>query len=71
MGADPVENEVLTADEVAHLLRLSPKTVRMKAAVGELPAKKVGKVWRFVRSDIDAYLRHSEAGHVAAGRGPR
>jgi len=65
-----VENEVLTAQEVARLLRLSAKTVRMKAAEGELPAKKVGKVWRFVRSDIEAYLRHPTPTVPAIARSP-
>jgi PTS system nitrogen regulatory IIA component len=66
-----VEPEVLTADEVARLLRLSAKTVRMKAGKGEIPAKKVGKVWRFVRSDLEAYLRHSEPEPTAPGRAVR
>ena len=71
MGADAVETEVLTAEEVARLLRLSAKTVRIRAGRGEIPAKKVGKVWRFIRADIEAYLRQSESDIGVSGRSAR
>ena len=49
--------EILTADEAARLLRVSTKTVLSLARDGELPGEKVGRAWRFVRSDLLAHLR--------------
>lgn len=54
--------EVLTADEAASLLRVSTKTVLALARDGVLPGEKVGRAWRFVRSDLLRHLR---------GQGPR
>jgi excisionase family DNA binding protein len=41
---------LLTVGEVARYLRLEPETVRAMARRGELPALKVGRVWRFNKS---------------------
>lgn len=55
----PEDNEVLTADEAAALLRVSTKTVLSLARAGSLPGEKVGRAWRFVKSDVLAYVRGS------------
>ncbi|MDE0225824.1 MAG: helix-turn-helix domain-containing protein [Gammaproteobacteria bacterium] len=54
-------DEVLTADEAAELLKLSKKTVLRHARRGELPATKVGRVWRFRRSELLAFLTSGPA----------
>jgi len=36
-----------TVDDVADYLKLQPETIRSMARRGELPALKIGKVWRF------------------------
>lgn len=48
--------EVLTAEEAANLLRVSTKTVLALARRGFLPGEKVGRAWRFLRSDLLGYL---------------
>jgi excisionase family DNA binding protein len=48
---------LVDADEIAELLRLHPKTVRLKARRGEIPAYRIGKFWRFRKSEIDRSLR--------------
>jgi excisionase family DNA binding protein len=48
---------LVDADEIAELLRLHPKTVRLKARQGEIPAHRIGKFWRFRKSEIDCWLR--------------
>ena len=55
----PEDQEVLTADEAAALLRVSTKTVLALARAGSLPGEKVGRAWRFVKSDVLAYVRGS------------
>lgn len=51
------DHEVLTADEAAALLRVSTKTVLALARAGTLPGEKVGRAWRFVKTDVLAYVR--------------
>lgn len=53
---DTTLREVLTAAEVAELLRLSAHQVRRLAAAGELPAARFGGAWRFSRRAIDDLL---------------
>lgn len=53
----PRQPEVLTTDEVAVLLRVSTKTVLALARTGALPGEKVGRAWRFLRSDVLSYVR--------------
>jgi excisionase family DNA binding protein len=45
-----------TVDEVADYLKLQPETIRSMARRGELPALKIGKVWRFQRHAIHEML---------------
>jgi excisionase family DNA binding protein len=47
-----IPESLWTVKEVARYLQLKPETVRALARRGELPAVKIGKVWRFDRSAI-------------------
>lgn len=49
-------NEILTGAEAAGLLRVSLKTVLRLARGGDLPGRKVGREWRFARSELFAWL---------------
>jgi excisionase family DNA binding protein len=51
------EPEILTRDEAAELLRLSAYAVRDMARKGILPARKVGRGWRFYKPDVVEWLR--------------
>lgn len=48
--------ELLTIREVARYLGLSERTVYDKARRGEMPAIKVGRVWRVRRRDLEEWL---------------
>lgn len=50
------EGEILTVSEVARFLRVPKSTVYKLARVGELPASKIGKHWRFLRRDIHEWM---------------
>lgn len=50
------EGEILTVMEVAQFLRVPKSTVYKLARVGELPASKIGKHWRFLRRDIHEWI---------------
>jgi excisionase family DNA binding protein len=47
---------LLTADEVADLLRVSTMTVYRLIRRGELPAVRVGRNYRVRSGDLDTYL---------------
>jgi excisionase family DNA binding protein len=47
---------LLKVEEVARILRLKPDTIRAMARRGDLPAIKLGRVWRFRRSSITQLL---------------
>ena len=51
-----VSADVLSVKEVADILRIGETTVRRLAASGELPAKMIGKRWRFSRQEILSLL---------------
>jgi len=47
-----LDDAILTIEEVAQYLRVSERTVYEWAQKGEIPAGKIGAVWRFKKSDI-------------------
>ncbi|MCH8147438.1 MAG: helix-turn-helix domain-containing protein [Planctomycetes bacterium] len=49
--------EILTAKELAKLMRVSPDTIYALAARGELPGRRVGRIWRFPKDAIETYIR--------------
>jgi excisionase family DNA binding protein len=46
----------MTASEVADLLHLPVSTVYYLARRGELPARRVGRTWRFLRPRLEEML---------------
>ena len=55
------EPEILTTDEAAELLRLSPYAVRDMARKKSLPAIKIGKGWRFHRQGLLDWVKEGKA----------
>jgi excisionase family DNA binding protein len=48
--------DVLDLNEVAEILRVHPKTVRLLAQSGRIPAFRMGRLWRFSRSKIIQWI---------------
>jgi len=48
--------EILTLEEVAAYLRLTPQTIYKWAQDKRIPAVKLGKEWRFRRSILDRWI---------------
>jgi PTS system nitrogen regulatory IIA component len=59
-------NDILTTEEVAHYLRVSERTVYEWAQKGEIPAGKIGTVWRFKRTEIERWINE----RLPADEGP-
>ena len=49
-------DEVMTAREVAELLRMPTSTVYELARKGVLPASRLGRTWRFLRPRLEELL---------------
>lgn len=48
--------ELLTVEQVAALFKLAPRSVRFHATTQQLPGLRIGRSWRFRRSDLEAFL---------------
>jgi len=53
----PVEQRYVTLAEAANYLGMSPKTLYGWAEHGMMPGYKVGRVWRFDRTELDQFVR--------------
>ncbi len=49
-------DDILTIEEVAKYLRVSERTVYDWAQKGEIPAGKIGTVWRFKKDEIEKWV---------------
>ena len=52
-------DDVMTASEVGALLHLASSSVYDLARRGAIPGHRVGRAWRFIRQEIEDWLRAS------------
>jgi excisionase family DNA binding protein len=55
-AATLTSSEVMTAREVAEMLRMPTSTVYELARKGVLPARQLGRTWRFLRPRLEELL---------------
>lgn len=60
-------DDILTIEEVAKYLRVSDRTVYDWAQKGEIPAGKIGTVWRFKKSEVENWVNE----RLSSGYGTR
>jgi excisionase family DNA binding protein len=60
MNQTRVLPEVLTLQEAADYLRLSPSKIRGLAVAGKLPGRQVDRAWRFLKVALEDWLRGSD-----------
>ena len=63
-GATPARTpapRVLNLEQVAELLDAHPKTVRLMAQAGKIPAFRVGRLWRFSAVRIHEWIDTPQA----------
>ena len=51
------KDELLTVAETCRYLKVTPRTLYRYIKDGDLPAFKLGKEWRFVRSELEQWIR--------------
>lgn len=59
----------LSADVIAAYLGVTKETVYTWIAERSMPAHKVGRLWKFQTSDVDAWVRGGGAAIPDAGEG--
>ncbi len=66
---EAIEIKLLTPREVALMLNISEYTVRDYARRGIIPARKIGKMWRFAETDVAEWLKGSslDSGFIVSG----
>ena len=57
MPMTPADTDILTLHELHGYLKIPKPTLYALAQNGRIPAAKVGKHWRFRRTDIDEWLK--------------
>ena len=63
-----IDEALLTTEEVLEYLQVNLRTVYRLIKAGKIPAVRVGRQWRFRKSDIDAWL-DSQRTHSARPAG--
>ena len=61
-----VDEAFLTTDEVLDYLHVNLRTVYRLIKAGKIPAVRVGRQWRFRKTDIDAWLVSQQAADASA-----
>ncbi|MBI3381000.1 MAG: helix-turn-helix domain-containing protein [Aquabacterium sp.] len=61
MPSKPDAGEILTIKEIADFLKVTERTIYRLAAAKSIPAFKVGGSWRFVRAEIDMWIRQQSS----------
>jgi excisionase family DNA binding protein len=60
-NADPLFEQLLDTDEAAALLKIHPKTLQQMARNGQIIGIRIGKLWRFRASVLNAWLEQKIA----------
>ena len=51
------DSELLTVAETCRYLKIGPRTLYRYIQTRRMPAFKLGKEWRFIRADLEQWLR--------------
>ena len=51
------DTDILTVEDLHSYLRIPRPTIYVLAQSGRIPAAKIGRHWRFRRTDIDEWMR--------------
>ncbi|HKC95489.1 MAG TPA: helix-turn-helix domain-containing protein [Nitrospira sp.] len=51
------KSEIMTAEETCRYLKITQRTLYRYLRNRQIPAFKLGKEWRFVRSDLEQWIR--------------
>ena len=69
--SDVTSDRWLSVDEIAGYLGVKRYTIYKWIERKNMPAHKVGSLWKFKRDEIDDWVRNGEAGESSQTRKPR
>jgi len=58
-----IKNETWDVSKAAEYFDVSPQTIRKEAESGNLPARKVGREWKFSSIALYKFLNHRNGGN--------
>ncbi len=61
------EERLMSVHEMAEYLNVNISTIYMWSQKGQMPALKIGNLWRYRRSEIDAWLNERRSPRVERG----
>lgn len=64
------EPEVMTLEEAAAFLRVTPEAIRAMAEAQHIPARRVGEAWRFSRPALLEWLKAQELASIRGRQAP-
>ncbi len=63
------DDQLMSVNEMAEYLNVNISTIYMWSQKGQMPAMKMGKMWRYRRSEIDEWLNERCSPAVERGGG--
>jgi len=66
-----MDDTFLTTAEVLEYLQVNLRTVYRLLKAGKIPAVRIGRQWRFRKSDLDAWLEHQRPRGARGGADPQ
>ena len=63
MGLNPATEQWVSVEQIAQHLNVKTFTIYKWLERKDMPAHKVGRLWRFKISEIDDWVRSSKAGN--------
>ncbi len=60
------KSELMTAEETCRYLKVTQRTLYRYLQNHQIPAFKLGKEWRFVRSDLEQWIRDRTRGPLVS-----
>ena len=64
-GVNTMEDRWLSVDEIGAYLGIKRETVYKWISDKTLPAHKMGRLWKFKKDEIDAWVRRGEANETS------
>jgi excisionase family DNA binding protein len=62
LDSEPLMTDLLTTKQVQTILRVDRTTIYRMVEAGQIPAVRVGKQWRFARTDVERWLQTGRYG---------
>lgn len=63
-----LDHEILNLEEAAEYLRMNPEVFRRMVKKGEIPGRKIGRLWKFSKQLLQKFVEGGNNESVDTGR---